>query len=237
MNECIAAQKEKLADDIYKMTFRTDETRFTGPGQYARFDLGTHTEAYQVCDYDSRRFTVVYRESEEVRFALSELGFGAVVKAETGLGNGFDVDAVPNGAYLVADSMGVSEMLELARCMLTRGKSYKVVLGYSSKSEIFMVDSFRNICNEIEVLTLDGSNGRQGAPSDVIRKADYICASGSAATLKALASKCKEGQFSISSLLIDLRERECKVNSVDGSELALRDGPVFDKNMVDWNTL
>ena len=235
MNKCTAAQKEKLAEDIYKMTFRTDKVRFTRPGQYAIFDLGYKTETYQVCDYDSRRFTVVYRKSEQN--GLSRLEFGAEIEAEDGLGNGFDVDAVPNGAYLVADSMGVAEMLELARCMLTRGKNFKAVLGYSSRADIYMVDSFRNICNEIEVLTLDGSNGRQGMPSDVIRSADYVCASGSPAMLKALAARCKEGQFSIGSLLLDLPISECNVMSKDGTLLSIQDGPVFDKNAVNWDTL
>ena len=65
-----------------------------------------------------------------------------------------------------------------------------------------MLDSFRHLVNEIEVLTLDGSNGRKGKASDAVRNVPYICASGSIDMLKSLAYKADEGQFSMSSTIL-----------------------------------
>ena len=130
-------------------------------------------------------------------------------------------------------------MLELARCLLTRGKSFKAVLGYDTKSDIYMVESFRTICNEIEVLTLDGSNGREGTAADVIRDANYVCASGSLQMLKKLVLRCSQGQFSLSNQMLTTSEPEGEliVPTRLGDTSSINDGPVYDKNEIRWNEM
>lgn len=239
MKNSRVAHKDRLARDVYKITFDTDECKFRRPGQFAMIETGGTVRPYPVCDYDSRRFTVVFRTDGEDGTQLLNAEIGTEVGALTGLGNGFDVDAVPDGAFLVADSAGIPEMLELARSLLTRGKNFKAVLGYPTKQDIFMVDSFRNICNEIEVLTLDGSNGREGTPADVIRDADYVCASGSLSMLKKLVLRCKEGQFSLSNQMLGTAEPEgaLVVPTRLGDTSSINDGPVYDKNEIRWEEL
>lgn len=231
--------RTELAPDIYKMTFDTKECGFTGPGQYALIKVGDQSRPYQVCDYDSNRYTIVFRADGRGGGKLMELEYGDEVESITGLGRGFDVDSIPDGAVLVADSMGITEMLELARVLLTRGRSFRAVLGYADKDSIYMVDSFKNICNELEVLTLDGSNGRRGMASDGVRNVAYVCASGSPAMLKALSEKAQAGQFSLSEMMLlsDQREGDFTVEMMDGDVKFSSFGPVFDKNQVRWDTL
>ena len=239
MKNCRVAHKERLARDVYKITFDTDECKFRRPGQFAMIETGGTVRPYPVCDYDSKRFTVVFRTDGEDGTQLLNTEIGTEVGALTGLGNGFDVDAVPDGAYIVADSAGVAEMLELARSLLTRGKSFKAVLGFATKTDIFMSEAFRNICNEIEVLTLDGSNGREGSPADVVRDVDYVCASGSLPMLKKLVLRCCEGQFSLSNQMLGTSEPEgaLVVPTKLGDTSSINDGPVYDKNEIKWNEL
>lgn len=239
MNKCRVALKEKLANDIYKITFETDECRFRRPGQFAMIEYDGIIRPFPVCDYDSRRFSVVFRADREEGEKLLNTDFGTEMYVLTGLGNGFDVDAVPDGAYIVANGAGVAEMLELARSLLTRGKSFKAVLGFTSKNDIYMTDSFRNICSEIEVLTFDGSNGREGLPSDIVHDAAYVCASGSLSMLKALSLRCTDGQFSLSNLMLSTSEPEGEVTvpTNAGDTSSINDGPVYDKNKIRWNLL
>ena len=239
MNKCRVALKEKLANNIYKITFETDECRFRRPGQLALIEYDGIVRPFPVCDYDSRRFSVVFRTDREGGEKLLYKEFGAEMAVLTGLGNGFDVDAVPDGAYIVADGAGVAEMLELARALLTRGKNFKAVLGFRSKSDIYMTESFRNICNEIEVLTYDGSNGREGMPSDLVHDAPYVCASGSLSMLKALSLHCTDGQFSLSNLMLSTSEPEGEVTvpTKAGDTSSINDGPVYDKIWIRWNLL
>lgn len=239
MSKSKVFHRVQLAPDIYKMTFETDSCRFSRPGQYVLIKTGGECRPYQVCDYDSERYTIVFRASDKYSRELSEVEFGGEVESITGLGNGFDVDSIPDNTVLVADSMGVIEMLELARALLIRGKRYKMVLGFKTRDNIFMMDSFRNICNELEVLTLDGSNGREGMASDAVRKAEYVCASGTPAMLKALASRSEEGQFSLSTMMhVSPNENgDFEVGTHDGLVSCRENGPVFDKNRIEWDTL
>ena len=239
MNKSRVAYIEQLAKNVYKITFDTDECRFRRPGQFAMIEYDGVVRPFPVCDYDGKRFSVVFRADKEGGEKLLSAHHGTEMGTVTGLGNGFDVDAVPDGAYLVADSAGVAEMLELARSLLIRGKSFKAVFGYDRKSDIYMMDSFRYICNEIEVLNLDGSNGREGRPEDVIRDAEYVCASGTLPMLKTLALRCSDGQFSLSNLMLSTSEPEGAliVPTDSGATSSINDGPVYDKNKIKWNLL
>lgn len=239
MSKSKVSHREKLARDIYKMTFETDNCRFTGPGQYALIKTCGEFRPYQMCDYDCDRFTIVFKADNKFGRELASLEYGDELETQTGLGRGFDVEAIPDDTMLVADSMGVSEMLELSRALLMKGKRFKMVLGYPTKDSMYMVDSFRNICNELEVLTLDGSNGREGMASDAVRNAVYICASGSPAMLKSLSGKTIDGQFSLSGMMqISSEENgDFDVGMNEGMVRCSKEGPVFDKNLIDWSTL
>ncbi len=225
-------QRDELAKGIYKLTFATDVCEFERPGQYAMIVVDGIATPYQVCDFDSNRFTIVADTDYAEGAKLSSMEYGQELMTMTGLGQGFDMDAIPDDACLVADSLGIPEILVLARNLLTRGLHNKVVLGYPTKEEMFMVDAFRSICNEMEILTLDGSNGREGSASDAVMKAGYVCASGTVDMIKALASKAADGQFSFSNLLVS--------GSDEGSGLGMtmvQNGPVFKKNEIGWELI
>lgn len=232
-------QNDNLVRDIHKMTIDMGECDFSLPGQYAMIEAGGMRRPYQVCDFDSNRFTIVFPASGKESGVLAQLKPGDEVLVSTGLGNGFNLEAMPEEVYLVADDMGIPEMLGLARGLLMRGIRCKLVLSYPSKNDIYMLESFRNLVNEIEVLTLDGSNGREGKASDVIRNADYVCAGGSLDMLKELADRSKDGQFSLSStVLADSADYDdCFIETKKGRLNCSDAGPVFDKNIIDWDKI
>ena len=188
-----------------KMTIEYPGSEFSVPGQYAIIttDGPEYERVYPVCEFDSKRFTIVFRtDTSDAAKELAILETGDEVKVQTGLGNGYDVDAIPDGAYLVADADGIPQMLGLMRELLVRGKAYSLILGYSTKDRVFMLDTFRNLCNNIEILTADGSNGRQGKADDAIRNAEYVCAAGSVEMLDRLAAKSRSGQFNLDGMNI-----------------------------------
>ena len=120
-----------------------------------------------------------------------------------------------------------------------RGTDCRLILSYPSKKDIYMLESFRNLVNEIEVLTLDGSNGREGRASDAVRHASYICAGGSLGMLRSLADKADAGQFSLSSTILaeSADYDDCFIETTKGRLNASDDGPVFDKNIIIWDAL
>lgn len=182
-----------------KMTFEVPVCDFSAPGQYANIRIkGSELDGtYNMSEYDSNRFTTVYKIVDDASKELAILELGDEVEVVTGLGNGYQVDEIPNDAVIVADGMGIPQMLGLAKELLVQGKECKLVLGYTNKDRIFMIDFFRNLCSNIEILTLDGSNGRQGHADDAIRNVEYVCASGSIEMLDRLSGKAKAGQFNV----------------------------------------
>ena len=189
----------ELAQGIFKVTIETTDCNFKGPGQYAIVGVPDSNleRAYSVSEYDSRRFTIVIKNDNPCSEKISEMQIGDVLDVETGLGDGFDVDAIPNRAVLVADTSGIPQMLGLLRELLMQGKVCSLVLGYPSKSSIYMVDTFSTLCNNIEILTADGSNGRMGYAYDAVRNAEYVCAAGSVSMLEKLTGKAEAGQYNI----------------------------------------
>lgn len=181
------------------MTFEVPVCDFSAPGQYANIRIkGSELDGtYNMSEYDSNRFTTVYKIVDDASKELAILELGDEVEVVTGLGNGYQVDEIPNDAVIVADGMGIPQMLGLAKELLVQGKECKLVLGYTNKDRIFMIDFFRNLCSNIEILTLDGSNGRQGHADDAIRNVEYVCASGSIEMLDRLSGKAKAGQFNV----------------------------------------
>lgn len=232
-------QNDNLVRNIHKMTFDMGECDFSLPGQYAMIEARGVRRPYQVCEFDSNRFTIVFPADDKVGKILASLGAGEEVTVTTGLGNGFDIDALPEEVVMVADDAGIPEMLGLARSLLMRGIRCRLVLSYPSKKDIYMLDSFRNLVNDIEVLTLDGSNGRQGNASDAVKHVPYICAGGSLGMLKSLADKSDEGQFSLSSTVLaeSADYDDCFIETTEGRLNCSDAGPVFDKNIIRWDLL
>lgn len=192
-------EKKLLVDGVMKFTIETAETHFTAPGQYAELRLcGTEDEGvFIVSEYDGKRFTTVFEMDGKPYESISQLELGDKLEIRTGLGNGYDVEAIPDGAVVLADTTGIPQMLGLLRELLMRGKECRLILGYETKDHVFMMPQFRNLCNNIEVLTADGSNGRQGHAYDGIRNADYVVAAGSVEMLDNLARKAEAGQFNL----------------------------------------
>lgn len=236
---CKVEKRDNLINDIYKMTFDAGESGFEGPGQYAMIEARGRRKPYQVCEFDSNRFTIVFEADDDISRDLSELNVGDEVIIDGGLGTGFSADVMPDEVCIVANGMGIPEMLGVARSLLVRGKKCRTVLEYPSKKDIYMLDAFKNLVNEIEVVTVDGSNGREGRAEDVVKKDEYVLASGTLEMLKALSEKVSEGQFSLSSTVLahSADYDDCFLETTEGRRNCSEDGPVFDKNIIIWDSL
>ena len=228
-----------LVRDVHKMTFDMGECDFRLPGQYAMIEAGGVRRPYQVCDFDSNRFTVIFPADGKESRILAALKPGDEVTVTMGLGNGFDFDVMPDEVCLVADDLGIPEMLGLSRALLVRGIRCKLILSYQTNKDIYMLEEFRNLVNEIEVLTVDGSNGREGKASDAVRHVPYICAGGSIDMLKELAGRSDGGQFSMSSTILaeSADYDDCFIDTTEGRLNCSDAGPVFDKNIIRWDLM
>lgn len=234
-------ENKRLAEGIYKMTLETEETQFVRPGQFVMVGVRDQflRRPISVSSYDSDRYTLIYKVVGKGTETLSLLDEGDCVDALTGLGNGYDVEAVPDGVYVIGGGIGIPPLLGLVKALIMAGKSCHVVLGYNTAEEIFMLEDFESLVGEVTVMTADGSYGKKGFVTDAFTEVPYACACGPLPMLKALNERVQKGQFSLEARMGCGFGAcmGCSIRTTEGSMRVCKEGPVFDKEVIAWQSL
>ena len=126
----------------------------------------------------------------------------------------------------------------LAKRLIGEGKSVSVILGFNTKSEVFLEKEFAELGADVTVTTVDGSYGVKGFVTnamDVDYSYFYTC--GPEPMLRAVYNTSKtSGQFSF-------EERMgcgfgacmgCSCKTVTGYKRICKDGPVLQKEEILW---
>ena len=100
--------------------------------------------------------------------------------------------------------------------------------------------TFEHFSDDITVMTADGSYGQKGFVTDAFDKCEYACACGPLPMLRALDHKVERGQFSLEArdgMRIWEHVWDAPIRTVDGSQRVCKEGPVFDKEVLRWESL
>ena len=181
--------------------------------------------------------------------------------------NGFTVQATNNQrptTVLVAGGIGVAPLMALAEELahsaqrVAYRKNIQVLIGAKTKNHILCEREFKRLGCNVSIATEDGSRGRKGLVTDLLKKLvlttydlkhTTICACGPSAMLKAVASTAKAHDIPCQ---VSLEERmACGVGVCLGCPIRVRtnnkqqttnhtykmvckDGPVFDSGGIIW---
>ena len=238
------AENERIADGIYQMTLSGDTSAFSAPGQFVNVKLDGFylRRPISVCDYGEDSLTLIYKVAGGGTGAMAKLSRGATLDLLTGLGNGFDLSESGDRPLIVGGGVGVPPLYRLCRDLSAQGKRPTVILGFNAEKDLFYLDEFKRVVHEVRVATADGSFGEKGFVTDVMRTVrdySYFYACGPIPMLKAVCRMAQtDGQVS-------LEERMgcgfgacmgCTVETADGAKRVCRDGPVFTKEALKWQT-
>jgi dihydroorotate dehydrogenase electron transfer subunit len=185
---------------------------------------------------------------------LSEKRAGGELDIIGPLGNGFDLNA-SKSAILIAGGIGVAPLVALAEEL---GKAH-VIIGAKTKAHVLCESEFKRLGCTVSVATEDGSKGRKGlatellktalqifpapeAPDDrIFQRNIQIYACGPMGMLKAVAAMAKSHRIRCQ---VSLEERMacgvgvclgCPVKVKSGEyKMVCKDGPVFDAQEVAW---
>ncbi len=230
-----------LAKDVYRMVLSGDTSAMTMPGQFVEISLpGCFLRRpISVCDYDEKTITLIYKVVGQGTDAMAQMKEGDALDVLTGLGHGFDVEKSGESPLLVGGGVGVPPLFNLARKLVAAGRSVTVILGFNRAEEIFYAREFEKIGARVIVTTVDGSVGVKGFVTDALPEDfSYVYSCGPMPMLRALyrAAQGKGGEFS-------LEERMgcgfgacmgCSIMTKEGSRRVCKDGPVFDKEVLEW---
>ncbi len=232
-----------LAPGVYKMVLSGDTSAITVPGQFINIKLGGLylRRPISVNDCVDGEVTVVYRVVGKGTEAMAEMGEGKELSVLTGLGNGFNVEKSGDRPILVGGGVGIPPLYLLAKKLIARGVKPAVVLGFNTKSEIFLEDDFRALGIDVYVATADGSYGTKGFVTDVMKDLEYtyFYSCGPMPMYRAMEKVASsDGEYS-------LEERMgcgfgacmgCSCKTILGNKRVCADGPVFGRKEIIWQT-
>jgi len=164
-----------LTDAVYKMVLSGDTSAITAPGQFVNIKVHGFflRRPISVCDYKDGRLTLVYKVVGGGTKALSLMKPGEKLDCLTGLGNGYSLDESGEKPLLIGGGVGIPPLYNLCKQLLAQGKQPTVILGFNTKTEIFLEDAFCELGVKTIVATADGSYGVKGFVTDAMTGIDY----------------------------------------------------------------
>jgi len=236
------------------MELTGDTRELTRPGQFVQVALpGFYLRRpLSVCDWvkgEQGSLTLIYKALGQGTRQLGEMQPGDSLDLLTGLGNGYDVDGLPDvqaceRPLLVGGGVGTPPLFGLCKALLVLGKKPVVVLGFGTADEIFLDREFADLGVSVHLCTLDGSAGRKGLVTlgmqELRGQFDYVFACGPEPMLRAVHAQAQEsgipGQYSF-------EERMacgfgvcmgCSCETKYGSRRICKDGPVLRGEEIRW---
>ena len=229
-----------LTESVYKMILSGDTSEITRSGQFVNLKIDGLflRRPISVCNLEDGLLTIIYKVVGRGTEEMSKMGLGTKLNILTGLGNGYDTSISGNKPLLIGGGVGIPPLYYLARKLKEEGKDVKVILGFNTKSELFLEDEFTELGIETIVATTDGSYQNKGVATDVLpEEYSYVYTCGPEAMLKAVFHKIQtSGQFSF-------EERMgcgfgacmgCSCKTITGYKRICKDGPVLQKEEILW---
>ena len=227
-----------LAPSVRRMVLRGDTSSIARPGQFVNIALDGLflRRPISVCDWDESGLTIIYKVVGRGTAQMSEMKPGAALDCLSGLGNGYDVAACPDGTLLVGGGVGVPPLYGLAKRLLAAGKKPSVILGFNTAAEIFYDMPFAALGVPVTVTTADGTAGVKGFVTAALRPGAYVCACGPEPMLRAVHAASAGGQFSFEARMGCGFGAcmGCSVRTKDGYKRICKDGPVLRKEEICW---
>ena len=225
------------------MTLSGDISAITAPGQFVNLKI---EDAYlrrpiSVCDYSPEKgeLTLIYKVVGKGTEIMSEMKEGTVIDTLTGLGNGYNTAKSGDRPLLIGGGVGVPPMYNLAKKLISEGKTVTVILGFNTADEVFYKEKFEALGATVYITTVDGSVGMKGFVTDVMKELDYtyFFTCGPMPMFRAIERTAKtSGQYSF-------EERMgcgfgacmgCSCETLYGNKRICVDGPVLEREEIIW---
>ncbi len=234
-------ENKKLSEGIYRMRLAGDVSAVTAPGQFINIKLKGFflRRPISICDLGEDELTIIYKIMGRGTAELSEYEAGEELDVLVGLGNGYSLSEAGDEPLLIGGGVGIPPLYLLAKRLVSEGKKVKVLLGFNRAEDMFYVDEFSKLADELVITTADGSYGIKGFVDKPIAdiKHSYIYTCGPEAMLKSVyAASPGSGQFSF-------EERMgcgfgacmgCSCKTLTGNKRICKEGPVMRKEEILW---
>ena len=241
-------KNEKIAENIYAITFDLGETAKVRCGQFGDIAVGgTHLlrRPIAVCKVDGSQVTFCYQIKGEGTQKLKTVGAGTRLNVLMPLGNGFYIEENERKVALVGGGVGVFPLISVLR-QYQGDKEISAYIGYRNQGAVCGVDEFTK-ADKFVAVTDDGSYGEKMNAVQAFEKdlqagnrPDVVLACGPTPMLRALKTLVEKENLNC---YVSLEERMgcgigaclvCVCDKTDGKKARVcKDGPVFNAKEVE----
>jgi len=203
-----------------------------------------------VADVYCDRIVLVVQEVGKTTAVMADLSEGEALADVCGpLGEPTHVARVGTVA-VVGGGIGIAPAWPIARALRTAGNEVIGILGARTRELLILEDEMRRACNELLVMTDDGSSGTRGFVTAALgglleagRRIDQVVAIGPALMMKAVAHRTRAPGIptvvSLNTVMVDGTGMcgGCRVEVGGETRFVCVDGPEFDGHKVDFDLM
>ena len=142
-------ENEQIAPSVFKMTLAGDTSPITAPGQFVNIKIPEFylRRPISICDWNDKSLTIIYKAVGDGTRAFGRIKKGEKLDLLISLGNGYDTSLSGDKPLLIGGGVGVPPLFGLCKKLIAENKTVNVILGFNTKSEIFLEDeSYKVIC-------------------------------------------------------------------------------------------
>ena len=249
-------KKKQLTGNIILMDIEAPWIARSGqPGQFViviPHDRGERIPL-TICDTDIQRdaVTIVYQIVGESTQRLAALNEGDSIFTIVGpLGNKGEIMNMPDlkSVLFVAGGVGTAPVYPQVKWANRQGIKCDVIIGARNKELIFFEEQMRSVCNNLYLMTDDGTCGEKGLVTDKIRQLvesghryDCCVAIGPLPMMKFVSLLTKQYNLptivSLNSMMVDGTGMcgACRITVGDKVRFTCVDGPEFDGHLVNFD--
>ena len=202
-----------------------------------------------IADYDREtgEITIIFQEVGKTTKQLGTLEVGdSLVDFAGPLGHPSEFGEVKK-ACVIGGGLGTAIAYPQAKALHAAGAEVDVIVGFRNKDLIMLEEEFGAVSDNLYVTTDDGSNGRKGFVSDVLkelleagRRYDVVVVIGPLMMMKVVCDITKPYEMktivSMNSIMVDGTGMcgGCRLTVGGETKFACVDGPDFDGHQVDF---
>ncbi len=246
--------KRQLNPEICLLEFEAEDlSRVARAGQFIVLRVDEQGERFPltIYDWDPKKgtVTVVCQAIGVSTKKLCALNEGDVIMDVVGpLGHATETKNAGK-AICIGGGVGTAEAYPIARAIKEAGNDVTVIIGARTRDLVICEDDIRKFCDKVHITTDDGSYGRKGFVTDVLReliekdKYELVFAIGPIIMMKAVTEMTRpkgiKTLVSLNSIMIDGTGMcgGCRLLYGGKPKFTCVDGPEFDGHRVDFDDL
>ena len=178
MAECVQGlllENEALGENYFRLKVACPPlAQKARPGQFVQIKCGEHLDPLlrrpiSIHRYNSTDGTLEFliRRKGKGTIWLGNQKPGADLDLLGPLGRGFSLNQ--EKALITGGGIGVAPLLALAEALHNQGNPPVTLLGANTAGDLLRVAEFKEVSQSVELATMDGSLGRQGLVTDLLR--------------------------------------------------------------------